>query len=214
MKYILLVIVLLVPSNLYAQTVGCVNGRLTDPKAWFFDHIHRSVGQNANDWYNVLSNSGILGGPPPGQKAGPSNYGITQQIDSGGTYRSRLFLPTDTQDALGYYTHPVDTVAGNPGSQTWTWNDLGGPAYSPRPCDGIIVDPPTPGDDHTEINRRLSVLEAQVNYLQDENRANKVAITNLDVKVNAIDDLVKVLYARPFYTTCSVQLGLRCRLIQ
>jgi len=122
------------PSNTPA---GCVNGLLVDPKAYFFWLINRTEGAPATGWEAVLAASGMPDGPGPGQHSDPTKtYGIAQQIGGGGP-RGRIFLPTDTPDPLGYYTHPIDVLKDGPtpGQLLWAWRDwLGGPPYAPRPC--------------------------------------------------------------------------------
>jgi hypothetical protein len=116
---------------------GCSNGRLNDPKAYFFALIGRSEGSPANDWPSVLAASGIPNGNPPGVQSNPRvHYGITQQIGAGGP-RGVLYLPTDAPDDLGYYTRQILVIdEASPGSFRWAWIDrfIGGPPYVPRPC--------------------------------------------------------------------------------
>jgi hypothetical protein len=113
-----------------------VNGVLSDPERWFFNLIGRAKGQDASDWYAVLTRSGIPDGLGPGQvpPANASHYGITQQAGASGP-RGRLFLPTTTPDDLGYYTRPVDILEDAGGGRLrWTWREWPGPAYVPRAC--------------------------------------------------------------------------------
>ncbi|MBI4346904.1 MAG: hypothetical protein HY553_08625 [Elusimicrobia bacterium] len=112
----------------------CVNGRV-DARAYFFSVIGRSEGASAADWVEVLRRSGLPAGPRPGVRPAPNApfFGITQQIDSSGNLRGRIFLPTDTPDAYGYYIRGIDVLSSAP--HRWTWNDwLGGPAYAARSC--------------------------------------------------------------------------------
>ena len=88
------------PPTGTASGAACQGGLLLNPKAYLFSLIGRSEGQSANDWYTVLSGSGLAGGPGPGVRPGSANYGITQQFGAGGP-RGRLFLPTNTPDDLG-----------------------------------------------------------------------------------------------------------------
>ncbi|MGE0451752.1 MAG: hypothetical protein AB7Q29_19420 [Vicinamibacterales bacterium] len=122
-----------VPTSPTATGPACQNGLLMNPRAYFFDLIGRKEGQSAGDWYDVLSRTGIGGGPPPGVKAGSSHYGITQQLGAGGP-RGRLFLPTEQADDLGYYARPVDVIADGPGGLVWVWNEWNTPPYAPRAC--------------------------------------------------------------------------------
>ena len=114
---------------------GCVNGVLSDPRAYFFALIGRTEGSPAGDWASVLQRSGLPAGPTAGVRV-PSNapfYGLTQQINSSGQVRGRLFLPTDTPDAHGYYIYQVDVLS-DASANHWVWNPLGGPQYVPRRC--------------------------------------------------------------------------------
>ena len=114
---------------------GCVNGVLSDPRAYFFALIGRTEGSPAGDWASVLQRSGLPAGPTAGVRV-PSNapfYGLTQQINSSGQVRGRLFLPTDTPDAHGYYIHQVDVLS-DASANHWVWRPLGGPQYVPRRC--------------------------------------------------------------------------------
>ena len=114
---------------------GCVNGVLADPRAYFFALIGRTEGSPAGDWASVLQRSGLPAGPTAGVRV-PSNapfYGLTQQINSSGQVRGRLFLPTDTPDAHGYYIYQVDVLS-DASANHWVWNPLGGPQYVPRRC--------------------------------------------------------------------------------
>jgi len=121
-------------SDAAPPVAGCVNGSLVDPKAYFFSLINRTEGTPATGWQTVLSASGLPQGPVPGQKSDPSKfYGIAQAIGGGGP-AGRIFLPTDTADANGYFTHPVDVLKGDQSALEWAWNDLGGPPYAPRSC--------------------------------------------------------------------------------
>src|SRR5215203_752571 len=157
--FLLSFLMLLFSTNLYAQTAGCVNGKLQDPKAWFFNHINRPEGSSANDWAAILRNSGLQAGPAPGVKAGPQNFGITQQLDGAGNPRSRVFLPTDIADSLGYFTRVVDTLADGAGGLVWSWFEASTPPYAPRVCDSIIVVPVPPVDNHEDIYHRLDQLD-------------------------------------------------------
>ena len=114
---------------------GCVNGVLSDPRAYFFALIGRTEGSPAGDWASVLQRSGLPAGPTAGVRV-PSNapfYGLTQQINSSGQVRGRLFLPSDTPDAHGYYIHQVDVLS-DASANHWVWRPLGGPQYVPRRC--------------------------------------------------------------------------------
>ena len=107
-------------------------GLCQDPKAYFFSVIQRAPGQPAQDWVQVLTDSGFPPGYPPYQvPASNGRFGLTQQTGADGV-RGRLFLPTQQVDSLGYYSHPIDILAdgSTPGSLVWAWRDeLGGPPY-------------------------------------------------------------------------------------
>lgn len=116
---------------------GCVNGVLANPRAYFFALIRRTEGSPAGDWFSVLMGSGLPAGPVRNVRV-PSNapfYGITQQINSSGQARGRIFLPTDVPDQDGYYILQVDVLAdAGGGNLIWAWRPFGAPPYAPRPC--------------------------------------------------------------------------------
>lgn len=117
-----------------APVPGSENGRLVDPKAYLFALLGVKEGDSAENWAEVLRRSGIPAGPGPGVRvqADAPFFGITQQINSAGEVRGRLFLPTDLPDENGYYVHAIDLLDGEP--LRWRWKDwLGGPPYAPRP---------------------------------------------------------------------------------
>jgi hypothetical protein len=115
--------------------VGCENGVMVDMRAYFFSLIGRSEGQSAHDWVAVMRASGIPAGPTAGVRL-PGNapfYGLTQQIDSGGGLRGRVFLPTSTPNPHGYFIQDVDFLS-DAGGSSWAWRPHGTPAYAPRAC--------------------------------------------------------------------------------
>jgi hypothetical protein len=114
---------------------GCRNGRLEDPKAYFFHVIGRKEGDPAGDWRDVMRRSGIPAGPVAGQRFPPNApfYGLSQQISSGGELRGRLFLPTDQPSSFGYFIQDVDFLSDAAGSR-WAWRPFGHPPYAPRAC--------------------------------------------------------------------------------
>jgi hypothetical protein len=114
---------------------GCENGRLTDPKTYFFFVIGRTQGSPARDWEDVMRRSGIPAGPVAGQRFGSNApfYGLSQQISSSGQLRGRVFLPTDTPNPFGYYIQDVDFLS-DPSGSRWDWRPFGSPAYEPRAC--------------------------------------------------------------------------------
>lgn len=140
---------------------GVVDGVLTDPKAYFFWLINRQENQPADDWAMVLSNSGIPAGLPPGVFPTDNGYyGMTQQMDSGGNVRGRIFLPTGVPDPNGYFARaysPLKDAPGQPGHLLWEWRYLEGPPYVPVDTGGGFPQPIPPSD----VEQRLETLEAQ-----------------------------------------------------
>ena len=115
--------------------VGCENGLMVDMRAYFFNLIGRTEGQSARDWQAVMRASGIPAGPTAGVRLPPNApfYGLTQQIDSGGGLRGRVFLPTNTPNPHGYFIQDVDFLS-DAGASSWAWRPHGTPAYAPRAC--------------------------------------------------------------------------------
>ena len=112
---------------------GCINGLLLDPAAYFFHVIGRKPGDRARDWFEVMANSGIPDGPPPGVDPGPQFYGMTQQAGSSGP-RGRVFLPALDSDALGYRVSAYDILENSPAGLVWTFKFFDGGGYQPRAC--------------------------------------------------------------------------------
>jgi hypothetical protein len=112
---------------------GCIDGLLKDPAAYFFYVIKRKPGDRARDWFEVMANSGIPPGPPPGVDPGPEHYGMTQQSGSAGP-RGRIFLPALDSDALGFRVSAWDILANSPEGLVWTFKYFDGGGYAPRPC--------------------------------------------------------------------------------
>lgn len=157
------------------MTTGCNNGRLTDPKSYFFtDVIKRLDGAPAPDWKAVLESlpgRGMGVNPKPGevQLADAPFYGITVMIDGGGNARGRIWLPTETPvvDSNGnrWFTREIQVIADDgAGGFRWAWEDKGGAQYVPRPCDGSQPgpDPGPPTPPNTELEARVVELEKQV----------------------------------------------------
>lgn len=88
-----------------AVTGNTLDGYRTE----FFATIQKSVGDSADDWATVLSGK-FPTNPAPNQRF----TGIYQQASSGGSVRGRLFLPTTTRNAAGYFFHEVDVLAPKP----------------------------------------------------------------------------------------------------
>ena len=112
---------------------GCINGLLLDPAAYFFHVIGRKPGDRARDWFEVMANSGIPNGPPPGVDPGPEFYGMTQQSGASGP-RGRIFLPAADSDALGYRVSAWDILENSPAGLVWTFRFFDGGGYQPRAC--------------------------------------------------------------------------------
>ena len=112
---------------------GCIDGLLKDPGAYFFYVINRKPGDRARDWFEVMANSGIPNGPPPGVDPGPEFYGMTQQSGTSGP-RGRIFLPAADSDALGYRVSAWDILENSPAGLVWTFKFFDGGGYQPRAC--------------------------------------------------------------------------------
>jgi hypothetical protein len=117
---------------------GCINGRLTDPAAFFYWKINRTLGTGTNnaDWQNALRASGFPAGYPPGVRppVGPPFYGFSQQIDSSGNLRGRVFLPTDIPEHNGFYSRETNFLTNGCGALCWTWQEIGTSPYAPQTC--------------------------------------------------------------------------------
>ena len=170
------------------QVSGCVNGVLSDPRAYFFSLIGKTEGSPAPDWKAVLESlpgRGMGTNPKPGeiQPQNAPHYGITVMIDAGGNARGRIWLPTDlaTVDGNGnrWFTHEIQVIADGsaPGSFVWAWDSKGGAPYAPRPCPqgGTVVVDPAPNTGVApgvgthpsgDMVIDLRPLEARVNALE------------------------------------------------
>ena len=115
---------------------ACTNGRMENYKDYFFYLINRAEGSCADDWQDVMNRLPIGSNPAPGQILGDGSpyYGLTQQRNSGGEVRGRLFLPTDVPDEYNYYVHNVDVLREENGHFYWQWYDRGGNPVAPRSC--------------------------------------------------------------------------------
>lgn len=169
MRWMLALLLLLISSRpVFAQVPGCAGGVLSDPRAYVFATLGRTLGAPAGDWEAVLQNSGIPatssvpGTIPP---ATAPFYGITQWKGSAGNVRGRLSLPTAAPDENGYYTHSIDVLEGPAESLRWAWRDVGGPPYAPRPCAGTVP-PPPPSDALAELAAKLEALTLRVEQLE------------------------------------------------
>lgn len=159
----LVLALVLFSSPAFAQSVpGCHDGRLTDPRAYFYSLIGRAPGDVATDYVGVLAQVGLKQGPGVGIKAGDEHYGITQQIAAEGP-RGVLFLPTDLPDENGFYTRQILVVDGT----NWTWVERfpSRPPYAPRTCASMPVEPPPatgqlPVQDPATLTRIEAKLDA------------------------------------------------------
>jgi len=127
------------PTN-GSGVVGCHNGRLGDPVAWFFNRIKRQVGMPADDWEYVLSNCGITAGGGPGELIPipdpDGTYGIRLQIGAEGP-RGRWFAPSSSADDLGYYTCEYQAITDDParpGHLVWAHIVFKAGTYFAHPC--------------------------------------------------------------------------------
>jgi hypothetical protein len=135
-------------NGVKGRVVGCVNGVLADPRAYFFSLIDRTEGSPAPDWKTVLESLPARGmgiNPKPGEIQPPNapHYGITVMIDASQNARGRIWLPSDVpavQDGIAWYTHEIQVIADGPapGSMVWAWIDKGGAPYAPRPCEQAV----------------------------------------------------------------------------
>lgn len=157
------------------------NGVLVDPQAYIWDLLRRSPGQSALDWKRVLGDSGLPPGNPPNIKPRDNGfYGITQQIGADGP-RGQIFLPTATQDALGYYAHTINLLQNsggdcsqNPKFCIWEWRDeQGGPPYHPINAGEDYV-PPAGGG--TSPPQEAGVSKDEVQAMIDAAMANAVKV--------------------------------------
>ena len=154
---------------------GCVNGRLEDPKAWFFALIQRAEGQASTNWPAVLTASGIPAAPglPYTPDYNNGAYGITQQISNEGP-RGVLTIPTAVADSGGWRTKQILVVVDawpDTSRGTWQWIDrfpdgrpyvpgVCGPPPAPVPNPGPI--PPSPPSDLSMILYKLDTLTGKV----------------------------------------------------
>jgi hypothetical protein len=116
---------------------GCINGLLTDARTFFLWKNNRQLGQPANDWESVMMSVGWPAGYGPGVRppVGPPFYGLSQQVNTSGIPRGRVFLPTNTPDGNGYYSRETDFLTGPPGALVWDWKEKpDAPAYAPQTC--------------------------------------------------------------------------------
>ena len=186
-SYWLVFVAWLIAAPVIAQPLsapGCSDGRLVDPKTYFFALIGRSEGTLAPDWPTILAATGIPNGNPPHVQSDPRiHYGITQQLGAGGP-RGVLFLPTDAPDDLGYYTRQILVVTDGP---RWTWVDRfpSGPPYAPRPC---LVElpppsppptPPIPLPPSLPDNEQLMRIEQKIDKVAESLEAHRAASRSL-----------------------------------
>lgn len=124
------------PPPTPGKVPGCINSRLSDPKAYFLHVLNEQAktlglppvtyGSRADNYEQMLRGT-FPAGPNPNKRADTGvHYGITQQIGVSGRIAGRLFLPTMAADDLGYYTLPVSILGdvGRPGGLDglkWIW---------------------------------------------------------------------------------------------
>jgi hypothetical protein len=129
------------PSGNTGITGGMPPARMTDDqyRDYFFQTLGVQPGQDASNWQEVLTRSGIPTGFGPGEQANLGQFnGLTQQIGAGGV-RGRVFLPSATADANGYYTNPFDVLSTGPdGRLTWAWKGVGRPEGGAGGATGVI----------------------------------------------------------------------------
>jgi hypothetical protein len=116
---------------------GCANGLLSDARSFFYWKNNRTPGASANDWESVMFNVGWPAGYGPGVRppVGPPFYGFSQQVNSAGVPRGRVFLPTNTPDSNGYFSRETDFLTGSPGAYRWDWREKSdAPSYGPQAC--------------------------------------------------------------------------------
>jgi len=168
-----------------SQVSGCVDGMLTDPRAYFFSLIQRTEGSPAPDWKAVLESlpgKGMGINPRPGERQ-PRNAphaGITVMIDAGNNARGRIWLPTDLaqtdHNGNQWFTHEVQVIADGPtpGSFVWAWEDKGGPPSAPRPC------PQPSGPNPVDID--------DIDIVEGENMV--IDLRPLEARIKALEQLV------------------------
>ena len=176
-----------------SQVSGCVDGMLTDPRAYFFSLIQRTEGSSAPDWKAVLESlpgKGMGINPRPGERQ-PRNAphgGITVMIDAGNNARGRIWLPTDLaqtdHNGNQWFTHEIQVIADGPtpGSFVWAWEDKGGPPYAPRPCP-----PPSGTNINTNINTNTNT-DTDTDIAQGENMV--IDLRPLEARIKALEQLV------------------------
>jgi hypothetical protein len=117
-------------------TPGCVDGLLSDPRTFFFWKIGREIGAPADDWMRVMEQSGWPGGSGARPAVGPPFYGIIQQVNSSGSPRGRLFLPTDAApNSTAFFSREIDFLGVGGSGLVWDWREqTNAPAYAPQAC--------------------------------------------------------------------------------
>ena len=166
-----------------------------EARDYFFALIGRSIGSNANDWYDVLLKrydwKGTLmtipRGVGPGIKQLPDApfFGITQQMGTPGNPQARVFLPSNNPDPLNYYTRCMQYIADKEGGVhgtdfVWAWF-LAGPENSYDPVlpanggGGGTTPPPS-----NDLSERVKTLERQVEVLIARDEKFNERITTLE----------------------------------
>jgi hypothetical protein len=134
-----------------AETPGCHNGLLTDPRAYFMSLVASDL---ATDWRTVLARI----------QPDLNKMAILIQHDSSGALKPRLYL----QNPTGTFARNVD-VTDNPPTTSpdngWRWTDWNPSAgYTAPPCTGVVIPPePPPG---SNLEARVLSLEQRVATLE------------------------------------------------
>jgi hypothetical protein len=163
------------------STIGCVNGKLEDPQAYFFFLLSQITGKTeaaglpCPNWkanLELLPSLGMQVNVQPGAPipADAKHYGICIMIDAGGNARGRCWLPTEqhTTDGNGnkWFTHEMQVIAERAGVMYWAWDDKGGPPYVARVCDSGSQ-PPNPNPPPSQLEARVEQLENVVKALTE-----------------------------------------------
>lgn len=170
------------PKELPPSSVGVVDGILMDPKAYIESFFARYAAYWWQDVFYALA--------PHLYK-----YGLGMQNSSSGVPRGRVYFPhkgcrdvrpRPGEEKLGVRQEPaawesfVDTVAGdNPAiypdkTSRWVWERRTGPDYVPL---GTVIDPPPPPPG-TDLEKRVTVLEAAVGDLRTQVANELAAVRN------------------------------------
>lgn len=189
LRFTVLLLALALAQSVHAQVPGCVNGTLSDPRAYV---------QSLEAGKPALETS--LSPMQPSL----AKYGIDVQHDSGGHLRGRIFLPSGGVFGSDF-AHAVDIIDGSVSPSQWVYVDRGGP-YVPASCGS--VDPPPPSGD---LAARVTTLEQRVSEAVDRLGAVEFNSNEVARILFTFDTRIKVLESHPIPTSCSVPI-LGCRL--